>query len=495
MKTAVIRGVPLAMQRDGWWMDGVKPRTRKPVKSMDSDMGKLLVLLALIAFGDAMIWHVWPGLSLAVFALAVIGACLLFAPNLSRSRLQICLIGAALSVLPVIEVVQPLSVFFLLAGGLVVLCGIAGVSHQSLLRSFLRYPWIAIAFSFRDGLNLTSQLHIPNMNIRELVMGWAIPLGLGLVFLLLFGTANPLIADFLEQISLTQVPEPNMMRLIFWGVLAFVIWGALIAPRLRNALTARKPQRHMVHRPGLINTRSLGRSMVLFNLMFAVQTFMDFAFLYGATELPEGVTYATYAHRGAYPLLITALLAGAFAVLARPLTDQSSLLRKLLILWLVQTIMLVGASVTRLDLYIDVYGLTRLRLAAGIWMAVVLLGLLLVLWQVYKGHKTSWLLMRNASLGLGTLYVCCFINFDGVIAQHNFTTFGKQDLNYLCSLSEGVLPELDRQGVNVEYSCPEWRRPEMSQPKDWREWGFRNWRLRRSLAQSEVKDVYHDPYH
>ena len=235
--------------------------------------------------------------------------------------------------------------------------------------------------------------------------------------------------------------------------------------------------------------------MVLFNLMFAVQTFMDFAFLYGATELPEGVTYATYAHRGAYPLLITALLAGAFAVLARPLTDQSSLLRKLLILWLIQTIMLVGASVTRLDLYIDVYGLTRLRLAAGIWMAVVLLGLLLVLWQVYKRHQTSWLLIRNASLGLGTLYACCFVNFDGIIAQHNFTTSGQQDLYYLCSLSEGVLPELDRQGVNVEFHCPEWRRPEMSQPKDWREWGFRNWRLRLSLAQSEVKEVHHDPYY
>ncbi|MEO9820880.1 MAG: DUF4173 domain-containing protein [Paracoccaceae bacterium] len=495
MKTAVIRGVPLAMQRDGWWMDGVKPRTRKPAKAMDSDIGKGLVLLALIAFGDAMIWHVWPGLSLAVFALAVIGASLLFAPNLSRARLKICLIGAGLSVLPVIEVVQPLSVFFLLSGGLVVLCGIADVKLQSLLRSFLRYPWVAIAFSFRDGVDLTSRLRILNMNVRDLVMGWTIPLGLGLVFLLLFGNANPLIADFFDQISLTQIPEPNMMRLIFWGVLACVIWGALIAPRLRNALMARKPQRHMVHRPGLINTRSLGRSMVLFNLMFAVQTFMDFAFLYGATELPDGVTYATYAHRGAYPLLMTALLAGAFAVLARPLTDNSSLLHKLLILWLIQNILLVGASAIRLDLYIDAYGLTRLRMAAGIWMAVVLVGLLIILWQVYRRHNTGWLLIRNASLGLCTLYVCCFINFDGIIARHNFTTSGKQDLKYLCSLSEGVLPELDRQGVNLEYRCPAWKRPEMYQPNDWREWGFRNWRLRRSLAQSEVKDVRHDPYH
>ena len=54
----------------------------------------------------------------------------------------------------------------------------------------------------------------------------------------------------------------------------------------------------------------------MFNLLFAVQTVLDVIYLWGNTTLPADISYASYAHRGAYPLILTALLAAGFVLAA-----------------------------------------------------------------------------------------------------------------------------------------------------------------------------------
>ena len=54
-------------------------------------------------------------------------------------------------------------------------------------------------------------------------------------------------------------------------------------------------------------------SFLALNALFALQTAMDMTYLWGGVALPDRMTYASYAHRGAYPLIVTALLAGACA--------------------------------------------------------------------------------------------------------------------------------------------------------------------------------------
>ena len=55
-------------------------------------------------------------------------------------------------------------------------------------------------------------------------------------------------------------------------------------------------------------------SLAAFNLIFALQNGLDIFFLWSGAPLPEGMTLAEYAHRGAYPLIATALLAGLFVL-------------------------------------------------------------------------------------------------------------------------------------------------------------------------------------
>lgn len=483
MKTTTLRGVPRAMRRDGWWIDTFERRGSRDDQDLPRDMRKPLMLLALVALADAMVWQVVPGLSLAFFALCLVGAACLMAHSLSPQRAIAAGATTVLAVAPVVELVQPLSLVLCAFGLVLSFCIIAGVKLKDLFSAVRRYPWVATVFTCCDVVSTGKEIRqqrLPKHDLKQVVMNWAAPLGLGLVFLLLLVGANPILDHVFARIAEAEVPRPNAARIVFWASVSLPIWAGLIAHRLQQPLSVRHPHRHTVARAGLINAASVTRSLVLFNVLFFVQTALDGVFLYGASELPQGMTYATYAHRGAYPLLATALLAGAFAVVARPFTDDRPLLRRLMLLWLVQTLALVAASVTRLEIYVDVYGLTRLRVAAAIWMGMVGIGLVLVMWQVQQRHSTRWMIYRCALLGVASLYVVSFINVDATIAWYNLTRDVIADKTYLCSLSEGAIGPMTAY-AGSPYSVCGLHAPDLFVPSDWREWGFRNWRLRSSL--------------
>ncbi|MEL6889119.1 MAG: DUF4173 domain-containing protein, partial [Pseudomonadota bacterium] len=220
-------------------------------------------------------------------------------------------------------------------------------------------------------------------------------------------------------------------------------------------------------------------------------TGMDVLFLYGDAALPEGISPATYAHRGAYPLLATALLAGLFAVVARPHLKGRPMVRVLMMLWLAQTLALVFASVWRLDLYVEAFGLTRLRLAAYVWMGLVAIGLGITAQQVWQDRPAVWMLLRSGALGAVALYVCAFVSFDAVVARHNLSQDVPEDREMLCKLSESAMPAIEHHlGQSTALFCRgHYHEPQLFHPTDWREWGFRNWRVRRSLAAMRVTET------
>src|SRR3990167_2584670 len=109
--------------------------------------------------------------------------------------------------------------------------------------------------------------------------------------------------------------------------------------------------------PG-VGTGSIAASLVLFNLIFALQNGLDLAYLWGGAGLPPGVTFAEYAHRGAYPLIATALLAGLFVlVFLRPgsATAANRPVRILVTVWVAQNLFLVASTALRTIDYLQAY--------------------------------------------------------------------------------------------------------------------------------------------
>ena len=486
MTTGIFRGVPLSIQQDGWWLDAPNRPSGDRQRSRRRDGIKAGLLVALIAFGDMLVWSVVPALSFAVLALLIAFAGLALAwPRQSvRARFGIAA-GAVLAVLPLIEVVQPLSVLIALLGLSGVCAALAGLARRDLVRAALRLWWVAPAQTGSDvvrGVQSLGQIRSGAVDGRGLLLGWALPVAATALFAVLLIGANPVLDRAVSRLTTWELPAPNMWRLWFWAILGAGIWPMLVAGRMHERLRSRPVTRVTVQQQGIVNAGSVARSLVAFNALFAVQTVMDILFLYGNVGLPEGISPAAYAHRGAYPLLITALLAGLFAVVARPHLAGRPVVRWLMLLWLAQTLALVGASLFRLEAYVEVYGLTRLRVAAYIWMGLVAAGLGIVFWQIWRDKPAMWMLLRSGALGAGVLYATAFVNIDGLIATHNLTHPVVEDRWTLCALSEGALPALRRHlDVPPHLYCPS-DSPRLTYPTDWREWGFRNWRVRRSLA-------------
>jgi len=213
------------------------------------------------------------------------------------------------------------------------------------------------------------------------------------------------------------------------------------------------------------------------------------------------MSHAEYAHRGAYPLIVTALLAAGFVLIAmRPggPAEKSGLIHRLVLAWIGQNILLVVSSIFRLDLYVASYSLTYLRLAAFIWMVLVAIGLSLVLIQIMLKKSNSWLLAANAvSLAL-LLYGCCFINAPRLVASYNVEhsrenggTGPNLDLQYLGRLGPQALPAIEAHIKEIPALLPIASRyrdafETQRRPANWRDWGFRTWRLQRYLANNPM---------
>lgn len=130
----------------------------------------------------------------------------------------------------------------------------------------------------------------------------------------------------------------------------------------------------------------------------------------------------TSASTGWYPLIVTALLAGLFVLVAlQPGSDTASkpLVRRLVVVWIAQNMVLVASSLLRTADYIEAYALTRFRIAAMIWMALVAVGLMLICWRMLAGKSAYWLINANAMAALIVLAVVSVVDLAAVVAGWN----------------------------------------------------------------------------
>ena len=467
-----------------------------------------LVAAALcVALAD-WLFYGWPiGISLALF-LGVLGVVAL-ACNGAQATRQTRIIMTAVFAAGLLALVENVNILSAIWAGLAT-AGFVVVTTARDDASWRQRLFEAATTPVRGPFQLAGDVFAALQRIKRQMpqwlttgslIGWIIPLCAFSIFLVLFAAANPLIEYQLKQIDLWilfNVLDPR--RMVFWVVVVCAIWPLI----LRRAGKPWKGALHIAVAPEpsdldyLFGAQAMSRSLILFNALFALQTALDLAYLWGGASLPDGMSHAEYAHRGAYPLIATALLAAGFVLIAmrpRGPAENSRLIRPLVLAWTGQNILLVISAMFRLDLYVAAFSLTYLRLAAFIWMALVAAGLLLILIQIVLKKSNSWLLAANALSLAVVLYGCCLINAPRLIASYNIEhsrqiggTGPNLDLHYLASLGPEALPPLEahiKEIPEIAIDCPICvDRDRFRHPGNWREWGFRTWRLQRYLANN-----------
>lgn len=385
---------------------------------------------------------------------------------------------------------------------------------RTILRMVLRYMFCGWLRLQRDSVmlgHIRKRLQKDGGRKSAFIRNWLLPLVLSAVFIWLFAEANPIITSWVGRIDWRLISEYiSLPRFCFWVFAASGCW-ALIRPR-RKALRTKPERTHsgeFTFTSLIFNERSIFTSLIMFNLLFFVENALDVAFIWGGMALPGGLSYAEYAHQGAYPLIATALLAGLFVLITlRPgsITENMRCIRVLVYAWVGQNVFLVFSSILRLVGYVEQYSLTWLRVEAFIWMGLVALGLMLIVARIYLQRSNRWLINCNAAALYATLYVCCFVNFGGMIAQFNLNgcnTRWDKGVNSACDIEYlrrevGVqaLPALLRfeQGLNSGAAIGqaiEARRDlawELTYAmRDWRQWTLRNWRIASEMPASATQ--------
>lgn len=465
---------------------------------------RLAIALGLAALADWLFYGERIGISVVLFAVALMCCSMLthFA-ELNGRRTLLASIVLIVGLVPAIEELNPLSlIFVVLALGLAVsivtnpsLTGLADRA-RALRELYLIGPFLLV----RDVAGCC--------NVPALASGlatWLVPLVLGGVFVALFASANPLIEKWFALLNPSHaVSQLSLARGLFWIVALSAVWPFIYARWRRQTAVAAPIEAAPLSDSNAVNffgPATILRSLVLFNLLFAVQTILDAIYLWGDKTLPANITYAAYAHRGAYPLIVTALLAAGFVLIAmKPCSpsERSGVVRLLVYLWVAQNVMLLVSSMMRLGLYVQTYLLTYWRIAAFVWMFLVAIGLLLIVVRIAVQQSNEWLLRANLITLTGTLYICSLVNFAATIADYNVVhsreSSGKGaslDVYYLTDLGPQALPAIDR-ALQLKANDPslvtyrdrlvERQRQDMA---SWRTWGFRSWRLQGRMTDQE----------
>ncbi|MFD3327849.1 DUF4173 domain-containing protein [Streptomyces sp. NPDC058701] len=275
--------------------------------------------------------------------------------------------------------------------------------------------------------------------------------GVAAVLLLLFGTlfasADAAFADLLGELTPDVSIGDGPVRLLLF------LLGTVLA--LAAARIAAAPLRwdRITTKPGRPRSRvEWALPLILLNVLFAGFNAVQLAVLFGGYDKvlrSTGLTYAEYARQGFWQLLWATLLTLAVIALAlrwapRDGAGDRRFVRVVLGSLCVLTLVVVAAALRRMDLYVDAYGLTRLRVSVAameLWLGLVIV--LIMAAGVFGARRLPRAVAGSAA---AAVLVFGLLSPDGMVAERNAARFhqdGKIDLAYFQSLSADAVPALD----------------------------------------------------
>ena len=273
---------------------------------------------------------------------------------------------------------------------------------------------------------------------RPLLLGLALMLPVVAVLGALLASGDALTGEALGSAGIeTWIGHGAMIGLGAWLVLALIYRAA-----------GHDPEPLGVSGPKLGPVEAivvLGGIVALYSVFAALQI----AGALGAASdlLDDPLATANWAREGFFQLLWAAGLTLAVLLVLDRTVDRSDvghvrLYRRLVVATCALTCVVVAVSVVRIARYSDTFGLTMLRLYAGLfalWIAVVF-GL--VAWRARHHSPPSWLAVRAGAAGLGLLFALNVANPEALVVRADTTSVARFDLDYLSSLSTDAVPTL-----------------------------------------------------
>jgi hypothetical protein len=350
---------------------------------------------------------------------------------------------------------------------------------------------------------------------RAYLRGLLLALPIILVFSLLLASADPVFGSRIFNLINWFDPE-NLGEIIFRVVYILILANLLLGAYFFGLVKSKEisdTARNKTNTKTLLGTIETSIILGAVNLLFLSFVLAQFSYLFGGDQniSIEGFTYAEYARRGFFELLAVAIISNIlFYTLSRVTARKTKAQKRLFSGLSLTLVVLVGiilfSAFTRLTLYEDAYGFTRLRTFTHvfiIWTGVLLIALGIL--EITKKMKRLPVVLIVSLIGFGL--AINFLNVDRVIVRHNIQraqtqitakTGDRLDSAYLSELSfdsippvrdyylsEGVQSDL-REALGAILAC-QWATLDLPQKTPWTSWHYA-----RSRAINQLKALETD---
>lgn len=372
------------------------------------------------------------------------------------------------------------------------LCLMAGRNRRSTagLTSLLDAPRAVITFGFEQASpalrGLFQRLRSGGPAIRG---GIAVLAGLAIAVPLLVVMIPLLIsADAAFEGLIALLPEFNIFEAVvtigFGAVAAVLLFSMGVGLRHREDPVSTPGEKMRLFHPLMINT-----ALSAVAALFLVYLFSQLAYFVGGFSgiLPEGFTPAQYARRGFFEMAwLCAIDLGIISLavgLVRKREGKAPLSTRLLCLFIgLVTVFFVVTASAKMLLYINTFGLTRLRLLTEIIMVFLGIATVTVCLWLFRPRLPYMKILLIAALVIGAAVI--WVDVDTVVANYNVSAYldGRLetvDFHYLAELDDGAVPHIARLTDHADPDIAARARALLYRRRaiegDFRSWNFANW--------------------
>ena len=283
----------------------------------------------------------------------------------------------------------------------------------------------------------------------QVIKGIGLTVPFLIIFLLLFSSADLIFQKHFSGLFDIGLNVETVFRSILVLVVTSIFVGAYSYVFRTAPAVLLEQQPCGAYTLGRIETSILLGSV---GALFALFILIQITYLFGGEGafLSQGFTYAEYARRGFFELIIVAvislfLLWMTEKYVVKEDAGHTFLFKALSSVLIVEVILIMTSAFLRLSLYEGAYGFTTLRVYSHIfiiWLAVVFLFLL---YKVFRDKRETAFAFRVFISVIGFVVAMNVFNPDAFIARHNIELFilkGKLDFAHLSQLSDDAVPAI-----------------------------------------------------
>ena len=286
---------------------------------------------------------------------------------------------------------------------------------------------------------------------RRVLIGVAVALPFLLLIAILFVSSDLLLQKTLNELFTEEAMQRFLSRAV-WDLFAagfFLSAGWTILTRISEA---RRPKEQAASKG--LDAVIITTFLSLLNLLFISFIVYQFVALFGGATAVEarGITYAAYAREGFFQLLAVSVI--VFAILSG--IYHYTGMRTWSVRWLAALLMLetgavIASALRRMMLYIDMYGLSMLRLWFTFAIILIAVAFAVLLIGMFSRVRFEQVLKALALGSLVVLSLSLLVNTEDLVVRFNFNRFVRRavdsvDIRYLMSLSSDAVPALAEYG-------------------------------------------------